>query len=118
MPPFPAKRTDIDLTVIVGNADDTGELTLQWLQPEVTVAITATLTDPDGDTTNPMWTWYISKAADPVVGDPSHWNVSSKSNRHFLYSPKRQMTAGTCGSMLNIRIRKAPPRPRPRMRNP
>ena len=49
--PLPAKRTDIALTVIVGNADDTGELTLQWLQPEVGTAITATLTDPDGDTT-------------------------------------------------------------------
>ena len=72
--PLPAKRTDMDLTVIVGNADDTGELTLQWLQPEVTVAIGTTLTDPDGDTSNPMWTWYISKADRPVVGVGSHWN--------------------------------------------
>ena len=37
--PLPAKRTDIELTVIVGNEDDTGELTLQWLQPEVTTEI-------------------------------------------------------------------------------
>ena len=67
---LPAKRTDIALTVIVGNADDTGELTLQWLQPEVGVEIDATLTDPDGTTTSPTWTWYTSKAADPVVGNP------------------------------------------------
>ena len=73
--PLPAKRTDIALTVIVGNADDTGELILQWLQPEVTTAIGATLADPDGDTSNPAWTWYTSKAADPVVGNPFHWNV-------------------------------------------
>ena len=72
--PLPAKRTDIDLTVIVGNVDDPGELTLQWLQPEVTVAIGTTLTDPDGDTSNPTWTWYISKADRPVVGVDSHWN--------------------------------------------
>ena len=72
--PLPAKRTDIELTVIVGNVDDPGELTLQWLQPEVTVAIGTTLTDPDGDTSNPRWTWYISKADRPVVGVGSHWN--------------------------------------------
>ena len=71
--PLPAKRTDIDLTVIVGNADDPGELTLQWLQPEVGTAITATLTDPDGVTSDHTWTWYTSKAADPVVDNPFHW---------------------------------------------
>ena len=75
--PLPAKRTDIALTVIVENADDPGTLTLQWLQPEVDTAIMATLTDPDGDTTSPSptWTWYTSKAADPEVGNMSHWNV-------------------------------------------
>ena len=79
--PLPAKRTDRHLTVTVENADDDGTLTLQWLQPEVTVEIDATLTDPDTETdpvgsiTSPTWTWYISKAADPVVGDDSHWNV-------------------------------------------
>ena len=71
--PLPAMRTDIALTVIVGNADDTGELTLQWLQPEVGTAITATLTDPDGNTSDPTWTWYTSKAADPVVNNLFHW---------------------------------------------
>ena len=77
--PLPAMRTDIALTVIVGNEDDDGELTLQWLQPEVGTPITATLTDPDTETeqggtiTSPDWTWYTSKAADPVVGDLLHW---------------------------------------------
>ena len=72
----PAKRTDIVLTVVVDNADDTGELTLQWLQPEVGTPITATLTDPDGGiTTGPSdWTWYTSKVADPEVGTDFHWN--------------------------------------------
>ena len=71
--PIPAKRTDMDLTVIVGNADDDGDLTLQWLQPEVGVAIGTTLIDPDGTTSSPTWTWYTSKAADPVVGDTFDW---------------------------------------------
>ena len=71
--PLPAKRTDIALTVIVENADDTGELTLQWLQPEVGVEIDANLTDPDGLTSDHTWKWYTSKAADPVVGNLLHW---------------------------------------------
>ena len=73
--PLPAKRTDIALTVIVGDEDDEGELNLQWLQPEVGTAIGTTLTDPDGEATVETWTWYTSKAADPVVGNLFHWNV-------------------------------------------
>ena len=79
--PLPAKRTDIALTVIILNADDTGDLTLQWLQPEVGTPITATLTDPDTETDpvgsimDPVWMWYTSKAADPVVGNLFHWTV-------------------------------------------
>ena len=72
---LPAKRTDMALTVIVGNVDDDGELTLQWLQPEVDTEIGTTLTDPDGETTIPTWTWYTSKAANPEVGNVFHWNV-------------------------------------------
>ena len=72
---LPAKRTDIALTVIVGNLDDKGEVTLQWLQPEVTTEITATLIDPDGSITSPTWMWYTSKVADPEVGTDFHWNV-------------------------------------------
>ena len=73
--PLPAKRTDLHLTVIVGNVDDPGELTLRWLQPEVTVEIDATLTDPDGDFgASPTWKWYTSKATSPVIGEDSHWN--------------------------------------------
>ena len=71
---LPAKRTDMVLTVIVGNADDTGGVILQWLQPEVMFEIDATLTDPDGVTSDPTWTWYTSKVVDPDVGDDSHWN--------------------------------------------
>ena len=90
--PLPAKRTDIDLTVIVGNADDTGELTLQWLQPEVTIAITATLTDPDadpvdGEITGEAWKWYTSKAADPVVGNLFHWTEITTGVTANSYTP-------------------------------
>ena len=76
---LPAKRTDRTFTVTVENVDDPGTLTLQWLQPEVGTAITATLADPDADVPTDItvdadgWTWYRSKAADPVVGNLSHW---------------------------------------------
>ena len=85
--PLPAKRTDIALTVIVGNVDDLGDLTLQWLQPEVTTPITATLTDPDGVTSNLTWTWYTSKAADPVVGNLFHWTEITTGATDNSYTP-------------------------------
>ena len=72
---LPAKRTDMALTVFVDNADDTGDVTLQWLQPEVGTPISATLTDPDGEISGTSeWTWYTSKVADPEVGTDFHWN--------------------------------------------
>ena len=72
---LPAKRTDIALTVEVGNVDDPGELTLQWLQPEVGTPIRATLTDPDGNIGNSTWTWSTSKVGGILdVNDESHWN--------------------------------------------
>ena len=85
----PAKRTDIALTVTVENADDIGEVTLQWLQPEVGTPITATLTDPDGGITGTsVWTWSRSKVVDPEVLTedplertlPEHPLVSSAGN--------------------------------------
>ena len=97
--PLPAKRTDIALTVIVGNEDDDGDLTLQWLQPEVTVAIGTTLTDPDGDTTVEAWTWYISKATSPVIGEDSHWNQVTNQD-----TPSYSPVAANEGRYLWVRV--------------
>ena len=74
---LPAKRTDMALTVVVDNADDTGKVTLQWLQPEVGTPIRATLTDPDGGITGTsVWTWYTSKVTGiPDVTDEFQWNA-------------------------------------------
>ena len=97
---LPAKRTDIILTVVVGNEDDTGELTLQWLQPEVDILIRATLTDPDGDTTISEWTWYTSKVGGiPDVTDSSHWNVVVGQIANF-YSP----VAADEGKYLRVHV--------------
>ncbi len=96
---LPAKRTDIALTVIVGNADDRGELTLQWLQPEVGTPITATLTDSDGGITGATWTWHTSKVVDPDVGDSSHWNVVDNQTTSS-YAPE----AADDGKYLWVRV--------------
>ena len=89
---LPAKRSDLDVTVFVNDVDDHGELTLEWLQPEVGVAIDAMLTDEDGATTlsgavgtgddavTLGYTWYTSKVADPVVGTSFHWNRVTDNN--------------------------------------
>ena len=110
---LPAKRTDIDLTVEVGNVDDPGELTLQWLQPEVGTAIAATLTDPDGeatmtgtigtgdDETALGYTWYTSKAADPEVGNLFHWNEITTGADTASYTP----LAADEGKYLWVRVR-------------
>ena len=89
---LPAKRTDLDFTVIVNNVDDPGELSLRWLQPEVNRPIRADLTDQDQQTGTVTttgadvggktlgWTWYASKVADPEVGVDFHWNVIANAN--------------------------------------
>ena len=102
--PLPAKRTDIALTVIVRNVDDPGKLTLQWLQPEVTVAIGTTLTDPDGETSEPMWAWYISKADRPVIGVGSHWNQVADQDT-ASYTP----VAANEGSYLWVHVKYTDP---------
>ena len=75
---LPAKRSDMAITVTVENANDPGEVTLQWLQPEVGTSITATLTDSDVGITDSTWTWYTSKVDDPKVGIDFHWNIISR----------------------------------------
>ena len=46
--------------VEVENVDEAGTLTLSALQPQSATAFTATLTDPDGATSNPTWQWKKS----------------------------------------------------------
>ena len=86
---LPAKRTDMALTVVVGNEDDTGELTLQWLQPEVGTLIRATLTDPDGGITGTsVWTWSTSKVFGiPDVNDESNWNAVTGDGAASIETP-------------------------------
>ena len=112
--PLPAKRTDMPLTVIVGNVDDPGEVTLQWLQPEVGTPITATLTDPDGFPVSPAastWTWSTSKVGGILdVTDESHWNevtgagatiIDANENTVSSYTPQGDTVAADDDSAVD-----------------
>ena len=46
-----------DVTVRVTNVEEEGTVTLSSLQPEVGVALTASLTDPDGEISGLTWQW-------------------------------------------------------------
>ena len=100
---LPARRTDLPVTVTVGNVDDDGELTLQWLQPEVDREITATLTDEDGgvdvDVDADGWTWYRSKVADPKINIDFHWNrITTETDATY------QPAAADVGKYLWVRV--------------
>ena len=43
----PAETVDTTVTVTVTDVDEDGEVVISWLQPEVGIAIMASLTDPD-----------------------------------------------------------------------
>ena len=45
------------VTVIVTNVDEAGTVTLSPEEPVVDTALTATLSDPDGDITGTTWQW-------------------------------------------------------------
>ena len=55
-------RNWFKVTVKVGDVEEPGKVTLSHLQPQVRVAITATVTDPDGPTTitDGEWKWFRS----------------------------------------------------------
>ena len=73
---WPAQTTSQPVTVNVTNVDEPGVVTINWLQPEIDVAIMATLEDPDGPTTTPTgptWSWTVSNVATPDMMNDDHW---------------------------------------------
>ena len=69
-----ALSTEKAVTVSVENVDEKGEITLQWLEPEVGTPIQAALEDPDGVPNNATFTWWVDKVSgmpDPKVD--GHW---------------------------------------------
>ena len=58
----------ISVTVKVTNINEPGNVALSSVQPRVGVALTATLTDPDGDVSGTTWQWSRSQT-DPGTYD-------------------------------------------------
>ena len=50
----------ITVTINVENVEEAGEVTFSSTQPQVDTLLTATLTDPDGNTVGITWLWEIS----------------------------------------------------------
>ena len=63
--PNPNMAAELSVMVQVTNSDEDGTVELNWLQPEVGTAITASISDPDGEVPSESWTWYRSKVSNP-----------------------------------------------------
>ena len=60
------------VTITVGNLDEPGTVTLDNTSPKAGDAITATLADPDGETSAEAWQWQRSGTDIPGAGSSSY----------------------------------------------
>ena len=58
---------EISITIAVTNVDEAGAVTLGSNNPEVNVALSASLTDPDGSVTDLAWQWQKADASDATT---------------------------------------------------
>ena len=74
-----ALSTETHVAVKVTNDKEPGTVTMRLREPQVGIAIAATLSDPDSTATNAtditdiQWTWSVSKVTNPLVGVENHW---------------------------------------------
>ena len=58
------RRANVDVTVHVIDAEDTGTVSLTAREPQVGRTVVATVSDPDGGVTLDRWTWATRDATD------------------------------------------------------
>ena len=58
---------EISITIEVTNVDEAGTVTLESNNPEVNIAVSASLTDPDGSVTDLAWQWQKADTADATT---------------------------------------------------
>ena len=96
-----------DVVVMVANVDEAGSVSLSDLQPQVGSSVSATLNDPDGDTTRTRWQW--SRSADkaewtqiegarssgytPVAADDGMY-LRAMATTMILWAPMRRRRRG------------------------
>ena len=107
----PAKRSMLDVTVMVMNVEEPGTITLDRLQTRVGATgdgVTATLTDPDEDTgggggttitTAVTWEWSIPKVSRPILTEDDHWTDAGGTTNAASYAP----VAGAADSFLRVK---------------
>ncbi len=92
------------ITVQVTNVDEPGTVTMNHLQPQVGVTVTATLTDPDGAATGHKCQWYQGttmiagarmEAYTPAAGDVGASLVAKVTYRDPEDSDTDKMAEGT-----------------------
>ena len=83
------------VSVTITNSPETGELSLMPEQPSVKAPVTATLTDPDGEVRDIVWTWW--KAASPTASGATDWTYIPDATGR-VYVP----VAGDVGSYLRV----------------
>ena len=72
-----ALSTEANITVEVMNQEELGKVELNWLHPEVTTPITASLSDPDTGEAAVQWVWTISKVTSPKIDTDGDWRAST-----------------------------------------
>ena len=91
-----ALSTEANITVEVMNQEELGKVELNWLHPEVTTPITASLSDPDTREAAVQWVWTISKVTSPKIDTDGDWRASTGdvTNGGATYTPHEDDEGG------------------------
>ena len=81
--------------VSVTNEDEDGTVTLSKTRPRVGIAVTASVTDPDGSISGLTWQWSISGANGADIPPPTTPNGPITGATSDTYTPKAGDVGGT-----------------------
>ena len=67
------------ITVTVKNVEEPGSISLDRVQPQTGVGLTAMLSDDDIPSGTTEWEWSVPKVSRPVIDNNSHWTPAATS---------------------------------------
>ena len=91
--------TTQDVTVTVKNVDEPGSISLNLLQPQTGVALTASVSDLDGGVTVNSWLWEVPKVNRPDTKNDDHWQDAAGTINAAAYTA----AAGDEGKVLRVK---------------